>query len=178
MHEAVRQLRPSGRGELEITEALQWLIDTGHKVRSTIISGYWKDTGNVADMLEVNRMMLESTGALQLGTVDDTTELIGRVVVERGARISRSRIVGPAVIGAGTRVDGSYVGPFTSIAEDCTIVDSEIEYSIVLRGASVSGVRRIEASLIGHDVEVTPAPHAPRAHRLILGDHSKVQISS
>ena len=178
VHEAVRRLSPSGRGELEITEALQWLIDTGHKVRSTIISGYWKDTGNVADMLEVNRMMLESAGALQLGTVDDTTELIGRVVVERGARISRSRVVGPAVIGAGTRVDGSYVGPFTSIAEDCIIVDSEIEYSIVLRGASVSGVRRIEASLIGHDVEVTPAPNAPRAHRLILGDHSKVQISS
>jgi glucose-1-phosphate thymidylyltransferase len=178
VHEAVRQLSPSDRGELEITEALQWLIDTGRKVRSTIISGYWKDTGNVADMLEVNRMMLESTEALQLGTVDDTTELIGRVVVERGAWISRSRVVGPAVIGAGTRVDGSYVGPFTSIAEDCTIVDSEIEYSIVLRGASVSGVRRIEASLIGHDVEVTPAPNAPRAHRLVLGDHSKVQISS
>src|SRR6185437_14911255 len=113
VHEAVRQLSPSDRGELEITEALQWLIDTGRKVRSTIISGYWKDTGNVADMLEVNRMMLESTEALQLGTVDDTTELIGRVVVERGAWISRSRIVGPAVIGAGTRVDGSYVGPFT-----------------------------------------------------------------
>ena len=178
VHEAVRRLSPSGRGELEITEALQWLIDAGRKVTSTTISGYWKDTGNVADMLEVNRMMLESTEALQLGTVDDTTELIGRVVVERGARISRSRVVGPAVIGAGTRVDGSYVGPFTSIAEDCIIVDSEIEYSIVLRGASVSGVGRIEASLIGHDVEVTPAPNAPRAHRLILGDHSKVQISS
>ena len=178
VHEAVRQLRPSGRGELEITEALQWLVDTGHKVRSTIISGYWKDTGNVADMLEVNRMVLESAEALQHGTVDDATELIGRVVIERGAQVSRSRIVGPAVIGAGTRMDGSYVGPFTSIAEGCTIVDSEIEYSIVLRGASVSGVRRIEASLIGHDVEVTPAPNVPRAHRLVLGDHSKVQISS
>jgi glucose-1-phosphate thymidylyltransferase len=178
VHEAVRQLSPSDRGELEITEALQWLLDTGHKVRSTIISGYWKDTGNVADMLEVNRMVLESAEALQHGTVDDATELIGRVVIERGASVSRSRIVGPAVIGAGARIDGSYVGPFTSIAEGCTIVDSEIEYSIVLRGASISGVRRIEASLIGHDVEVTPAPNVPRAHRLILGDHSKVQISS
>ncbi len=178
VHEAVRQLSPSVRGELEITEALQWLLDAGRKVRSTIISGYWKDTGNVADMLEVNRMVLESAEALQHGTVDDATELIGRVVIERDARVSRSRIVGPAVIGAGTRVDGSYVGPFTSIAEGCIIVDSEIEYSIVLRGASVSGVRRIEASLIGHDVEVTPAPNVPRAHRLVLGDHSKVQISS
>ena len=178
VHEAVRHLEPSGRGELEITEALQWLLDSGHKLRSTIISGYWKDTGNVTDMLEVNRMVLESAEAVQHGTVDDATELIGRVVIERGAQVSRSRIVGPVIIGAGTRVDGSYVGPFTSIAEDCAIVDSEIEYSIVLRGASVSGVRRIEASLIGHDVEVTPAPKVPRAHRLILGDHSKVQISS
>ena len=178
VHEAVLQLRPSGRGELEITEALQWLIDNGRKVRSTIISGYWKDTGNVADMLEVNRMVLESMEARQLGLVDAATELIGRVVIESGAEVSRSRIVGPAVIGAGTRVDSSYIGPFTSVAEDCAIVDSEIEYSIVLRGASVRGVRRIEASLIGRDVEVTPAPRVPRAHRLVLGDHSRVQISS
>jgi glucose-1-phosphate thymidylyltransferase len=178
VHEAVRHLAPSGRGELEITEALQWLIDSGHKVRSTTISGYWKDTGNVADMLEVNRMVLESVEALQQGDVDDASELIGRVVIECGARVSRSRIVGPVIIGAGTRVDRSYVGPFTSVAQDCAIVDSEIEYSIVLRGASVRGVRRIEASLIGHDVEVTPAPRVPKAHRLVLGDHSKVQISS
>jgi glucose-1-phosphate thymidylyltransferase len=178
VHEAVRQLVPSGRGELEITEALQWLIDNGHKVRSTTISGYWKDTGNVADMLEVNRMVLEGVEARQEGVVDDASELIGRVVIESGARVSRSRIVGPAIIGAGTTVDRSYIGPFTSVAQGCAIVDSEIEYSILLRGASIRGVRRIEASLIGHDVEVTPAPRVPRAHRLILGDHSKVQISS
>jgi glucose-1-phosphate thymidylyltransferase len=178
VHEAVQQLTPSARGELEITEALQWLIDNGRKVRSTTVSEYWKDTGNVADMLEVNRMVLESVEALQQGDADDASELIGRVVIERGARVSRSRIVGPVIIGAGTRVDRSYVGPFTSVAQDCVIVDSEIEYSIVLRGASVRGVRRIEASLIGHDVEVTPAPRVPKAHRLVLGDHSKVQISS
>ena len=178
VHQAVRHLAPSGRGELEITEALQWLIDNGHKVRSTTISGYWKDTGNVADMLEVNRMVLEDVDALRQGVVDDASELIGRVVVEGGARVSRSRIVGPAIIGAGTRVDRSYIGPFTSVAQNCAIVDSEIEYSIVLRGASIRGVKRIEASLIGHDVEVTPAPRVPRAHRLVLGDHSKVQISS
>jgi glucose-1-phosphate thymidylyltransferase len=178
VHEAVQHLAPSGRGELEITEALQWLIDDGRKVRSTIISGYWKDTGNVADMLEVNRMVLESAAALQQGTVDAATELIGRVTVGSGARISRSRIVGPVVIGSGTTVDNSYIGPFTSVAQDCAIADSEIEYSIVLRGASVRGVGRIEASLIGHDVQVTPAPRVPRAHRLVLGDHSKVQISS
>ncbi len=178
VHEAVRRLAPSGRGELEITEALQWLIENGRKVRSTIISGYWKDTGNVADMLEVNRMVLESVTASQQGLVDDASELIGRVAIGSGARVSRSRIVGPAIIGAGTTVDRSYVGPFTSVAENCAIADSEIEYSILLRGASVRGVGRIEASLIGHEVQVTPAPRVPKAHRLVLGDHSRVQISS
>jgi glucose-1-phosphate thymidylyltransferase len=177
VHEAVSQLAPSWRGELEITEAIQWLIDQGRKVRSTTITGYWKDTGNVADMLEVNRMVLETTEPQVHGTVE-ASELIGRVVVEAGAQVSGSRIVGPAIIGTGTRVSGSYVGPFTSVAQDCTITDSEIEYSIVLRGALIQGVRRIEASLIGHDVEVTPSPNIPRAHRLILGDHSKVQICS
>jgi glucose-1-phosphate thymidylyltransferase len=178
VHEAVRQLKPSWRGELEITEAIQWLIDAGNPVNSTVISGYWKDTGNVADMLEVNRLVLESVEPAQRGTVDDASELIGRVVIEDGAQVAGSRIVGPVVIGARAKVIDSYVGPFTSVAEGCAIVDSEIEYSIVLRGASIHGVRRIEASLIGHEVEVTPAPKVPRAHRLILGDHSKVQISS
>jgi glucose-1-phosphate thymidylyltransferase len=178
IHEAVRHLKPSWRGELEITEAIQWLIDGGWKVRSTTITGYWKDTGNVADMLEVNRLVLEGIEPRTLGVVDDASELIGRVVVEPGAEVRESRIVGPVIIGARTRVSGSYLGPFTSVAEDCVIADSEIEYSIVLRGASIQGVRRIEASLIGHNVEVTPSPMVPRAHRLILGDHSKVQISS
>lgn len=178
VHEAVRQLRPSPRGELEITEAIQWLIDTGHKVNSTVITGYWKDTGNVSDMLEVNRMVLESVQPVQHGAVDEASELIGRVVIEHDAKVSGSRIVGPVIIGAGTQVTASYIGPFTSVAEDCAIVDSEIEYSIVLRGASIRGVRRIEASLIGHNVEVTPAVGVPRAHRLVLGDYSKVQISS
>jgi glucose-1-phosphate thymidylyltransferase len=178
VHDAVQRLVPSGRGELEITEAIQWLIDDGRKVASTIISGYWKDTGSVADMLEVNRLVLEGMETRQRGVVDSATELIGRVVIETGATVSRSRVVGPAIIGSGTRVEGSYVGPFTSVAQDCAVIDSEIEYSIMLRGASVRGVRRIEASLIGHEVEVTPAPQMPRAHRLVLGDHSKVQISS
>jgi glucose-1-phosphate thymidylyltransferase len=178
IHEAAAHLEPSWRGELEITEAIQWLIDNGRKVRSTTITGYWKDTGNVADMLEVNRMVLESVEPSCRGAVDDATELIGRVVIESGAEVRSSRIVGPVIIGAGTRISGSYVGPFTSVGPDCAIVDSEIEYSILLRGASIQGVRRIEASLIGHAVEVTPAPKVPKAHRLVLGDHSKVQISS
>ena len=178
VHDAVHQLKPSGRGELEITEAIQWLIENGRRVRSTKITGYWKDTGNVTDMLEVNRMVLESLEPQIGGAVDSATELIGRVRIEAGATVTESRIVGPVIIGSGTQISGSYVGPFTSVAQDCIIADSEIEYSIVLGGASIQGVRRIEASLIGHHVEVTPSPRVPRAHRLVLGDHSKVQISS
>jgi glucose-1-phosphate thymidylyltransferase len=177
IHEAVAGLKPSWRGELEITDAIQWLIDAGRTVQSTVISGYWKDTGHVADMLEVNRLVLESMERRVDGDVSDS-ELIGRVIVEEGASVRGSRIVGPAIIGSGTVVSDSYIGPFTSVGKECRVSGSEIEYSIVLTRSSIVGVRRIEASLIGHDVEVTPAPHAPRAHRLVLGDHSKVQISS
>ncbi|MGH3170034.1 MAG: glucose-1-phosphate thymidylyltransferase, partial [Trebonia sp.] len=144
----------------------------------TTVTGYWKDTGNVTDMLEVNRQVLEVVESRQDGIVGPGCEIIGRVVIEAGADVSGSRIVGPAIIGAGSKVSGAYIGPFTAIGPDCAIEDCEIQYSIVLRGASIRGVRRVEASLIGHDTEVTPAPKVPHAHRLILGDHSKVQISS
>ncbi len=178
VHDAVRSIEPSARGELEITHAIQWLIENGKNVRSTTITGYWKDTGNVTDMLEVNRSVLEVLEPSQAGNVDSESEVIGRVRIEEGARVRRSRIVGPAVIGAGATLTDSYVGPFTSIAAGCSVDDSEIEYSILLTGASVRGVRRIEASLIGRQVDVTPAPRVPAAHRLVLGDHSKVQICS
>ncbi|KDN75743.1 glucose-1-phosphate thymidylyltransferase [Streptomyces olindensis] len=178
IHDAVRAIEPSWRGELEITHAIQHLIDSRADVRSTVIKGYWKDTGNVGDMLEVNRTVLEGMERRIDGDVDDASQTIGRVVVEEGARIVNSRIVGPAVIGSGTLVSNSYVGPFTSVAEHCRITDSELEFSIVLRDSSIRGVGRIESSLIGRHVEVTPAPSVPSAHRLVLGDHSKVQITS
>ena len=178
VHEAVAALTPSWRGELEITEAIQWLLDNGRMVNSPTITGYWKDTGNVTDMLEVNRLVLEGLEARLDGHVEAGCEIIGRVVVEAGAHVAASRIVGPAIIGADSKITGAYVGPYTAIGEGCSIDDCEIEYSIVLSRASIRGVRRIEASLIGHDAEVTPAPRVPRAHRLVLGDHSKVQISS
>ena len=178
IHEAVHHLKPSWRGELEITEAIGWLIDHGKTVRSTTITGYWKDTGNVTDMLEVNRLVLETVESRQDGTTGPGCEIIGRVVIEAGAHVSGSRIVGPAIIGAGTKISGSYIGPFTAVGQDCVIEDSEIEYSILLRGASIQGVRRVQASLIGHEAEVRRAPRVPKVHRLVLGDHSMVQISS
>ncbi|WP_448316950.1 glucose-1-phosphate thymidylyltransferase [Streptomyces sp. CO7] len=178
IHQAVRSIEPSRRGELEITHAIQRLIDDRAAVRSTVIQGYWKDTGNVVDMLEVNRMVLESLEPRNDGEVDEESETVGRVVIEEGARVTRSRIVGPAVIGAGTLVDDSYVGPFTSVGENCTVSGSELEFSIVLRDATIEGVGRIESSLIGRHAEVTTqsAPGVPSAHRLVLGDHSKVRI--
>jgi glucose-1-phosphate thymidylyltransferase len=177
IHEAVRSISPSRRGELEITDAISWLIRHQYNVDSQRISGYWKDTGNVTDMLEVNRWVLETVSSAVDGKVSDS-EIIGRVVISPGATVVGSRIVGPVVIGSETEVVNSYVGPFTSIDQGCVVKDSEIEYSIVLANCSISGVRRIEASLIGRNVELTPAPAVPKAHRMVLGDYSKVQISS
>jgi glucose-1-phosphate thymidylyltransferase len=178
VHEAVAAIEPSARGELEITHAIQWLIDEKRDVRPTTISGYWKDTGNVTDMLEVNRSVLESIEPYTGGTVDADSELIGRVRLEPGAQVRGSRIVGPAIIGADTVISDSYVGPYTSIADNCRIEDSEIEFSIVLCDSHLDGVRRVRGSLIGRNVTVTPAVRIPASNRLILGDHSKVQISS
>ncbi|TPQ23950.1 glucose-1-phosphate thymidylyltransferase [Streptomyces sporangiiformans] len=178
VHEAVRTIRPSRRGELEITDALQWMIERRSDVRSTIITGYWKDTGSVADMLEVNRTLLDRLETRVDGFVDPESEIIGRVRIEAGAEIRRSRIVGPAVIGAGSAVTGSYVGPWTSVAENCQITDSEIEFSIVLGDSSFQGIRRVEASLVGRNVQVTLAPRLPATHSFVIGDHGRLQISS
>ncbi|MDI5963011.1 glucose-1-phosphate thymidylyltransferase [Streptomyces sp. SL13] len=178
VHEAVRAIAPSRRGELEITDAIQWMVDTRLDVRSTVITGYWKDTGNVTDMLEVNRTLLERMERCIEGSVDASSEIIGRVRVEAGAEVHRSRVVGPVVIGAGSVVTDSYIGPSTSVAENCSITNSEIEFSIILSDSSFDGIRRVEASLIGRNVQVTLAPRLPATHRLIIGDHGRVQISS
>jgi glucose-1-phosphate thymidylyltransferase len=177
VHDAVAAIRPSRRGELEITDAIQWLIDHGRDVRSLEISGYWKDTGNVDDLLEVNRTILESVTAAVEGEIDEASEVVGAVRIAPGARVRRSRIVGPAVIGPGTEITDSYVGPFTSVAEDCLIGDSELEYSVVLAGARIEGTRRVQASLIGRAVRVSPTAGVSRTHRLVLGDHSVVELT-
>jgi glucose-1-phosphate thymidylyltransferase len=176
IHEAVRAVAPSARGELEITDALQWLIDRGHVVRPTLVKGYWKDTGTAADLLAVNRTVLDGLTPEVRGTVDAASVISGRVRVEPGARVVRSRVVGPAVIGAGTEVVDSCVGPYTALAEGCRIVRSGVADSIVLSRAEIAGVGRIEASLVGRDASVHSTDHVSTAHRLVLGDHSSVQI--
>ncbi|WP_017575219.1 glucose-1-phosphate thymidylyltransferase [Nocardiopsis kunsanensis] len=179
VHEAIASLSPSGRGELEITDALQRLIDAGLPVSSALVEGYWKDTGEVEDMLEANRLVLEGVSACNEGTVDAESDLVGRVVVGEGARIVRSRVVGPTVIGPGAVVSDSCVGPFSSIAGGCVITRSEIERSIVLADASITGVSCIEESLIGCAVQIIAlAQSVSRAHRFVLADHSRIQVSS
>ncbi|WP_322760813.1 glucose-1-phosphate thymidylyltransferase [Frankia sp. Cr2] len=178
VHDAVRAIKPSGRGELEITEAIQWLVDRGHEVAPHLVEGYWKDTGRLDDMLETNRHLLESLESDVRGAVDEHSTIVGRVVIEEGASLVRSTVRGPAIIGRGTTLVDSYVGPFTSIYYSCTIENTEIEYSIVLERATIRDIGRIEDSLIGRDVEVVPSDARPRAHRLMLGDHSRVSVAT
>jgi glucose-1-phosphate thymidylyltransferase len=176
VHEAVRAIKPSERGELEITDAIAWLIATGRDVRSHMVTGYWKDTGRLQDLLECNRRVLEGLEPDVRGTVDDESELHGRVVVEEGANVIRSTVRGPAIIGRDTTVVDSYVGPFTSIYHDCRITGTELEHSIILADCTITGVGRIEDSLLGKSVTVEVSARAPRAHRLMLGDHSVVRL--
>jgi glucose-1-phosphate thymidylyltransferase len=176
VHDAVRAIKPSGRGELEITDAIQWLVDNDREVRPHLVTGYWKDTGRLEDMLECNRKVLESLEPAIRGTVDASSRIVGRVVVEEGAEIVNSTVRGPAIIGRGTRIVDTYVGPFTSIYHSCVIEGTEIEHSIVLEQSVISGIQRIEDSLIGKEVQVSRSHTLPRALRLMLGDHSQVAI--
>jgi glucose-1-phosphate thymidylyltransferase len=177
VHDAVRAIGPSGRGELEITDAIQWLVDHGHRVRHQVLTGWWLDTGKKDPLLESNRRILETLDPRIDGSVDPESQVEGRVVIERGASIVRSRIRGPVIIGSGARIVDSYVGPFTSIAADAQIVRSEIEHSVVLEGSHVESVPRIMDSLIGRSAEITRTGDTPRAIRLLVGDHSRVDVA-
>ncbi len=177
VHEAVAAIRPSGRGELEITDAIQWLVDKGLRVRSEILDGWWIDTGKLTPLLEANRLLLESIERRIDGEVDDLSELDGRVVVETGAKVVRSRIRGPVVIGAETTVTDSFVGPFSAIGNRCVVEHSEIEHSVLLDYSSVIDAGRLEDSLLGQQVEVTRSQRRPRATRLMVGDHAQIDFA-
>jgi glucose-1-phosphate thymidylyltransferase len=175
--DAARALQPSWRGELEITEAIQSLIEDGHTVRSEVVSGWWKDTGQLADMLEANRLVLEEVETRLDGEVDAASRVEGRVVLEAGSHVTGSVIRGPAVIGAGARIEDAYVGPYTSIGENVRIVRSEIEHSIVLSGSVVEDLgTRMEASLLGREVKLTRSDGMPKTLRMLVGDKSEIKI--
>ena len=175
--EAVSAIRPSPRNELEITDAIQWLIDHGKSVHPHVVSGWWKDTGKVEDMLEANRIILDTFTPRGLETVDNGSRVEGKVVIEPGARIYASTVRGPAIIGAGSEIRGAFVGPYTSIGPGCRIERCEIENSIVLEGSSLEEIRgRIADSLIGKNVRIHPGAERPRVHRFLVSDNSEIGI--
>jgi glucose-1-phosphate thymidylyltransferase len=176
IHDAARAIRPSARGELEITDAIQHLVDNGSRVEPHIVRGWWKDTGRLEDMLEANRLILDTiTGRIDGELVDSRCD--GRVVVEAGARLERCTVRGPAVIGAGARLVDCYVGPYTAIGAGCTIERAEVEHSILLEGCRVSGLDgRMESSLLGRNVTIGRRDTQPRAFRFLVGDNSEIGI--
>jgi glucose-1-phosphate thymidylyltransferase len=173
---AARAIKPSWRGELEITDAIQTLVDSGRRVDPHIVHGWWKDTGRVQDMLEANRLILdELEGRIAGELVESRVE--GRVAVERGTRLERATVRGPAIVGAGSRITDAYIGPYTAIGEGVEIVNAELEHSIVLSGSTVRDLEsRIEASLIGKNVSIGRGPAFPRAYRFVVGDNAEIQI--
>jgi glucose-1-phosphate thymidylyltransferase len=174
--DAARGIEPSFRDELEITDAIQWLIDGGKRVESRLVRGWWKDTGHLEDMLEANRLVLEDIERRIDGELVDS-RVEGRVVVEEGARLERSLVRGPAVIGAGSRITDSYIGPNTSIAPDVSVSGSEVEHSILLSGSTVSDLgARMEASLLGRNATLARGDGLPKTLRLIVGDNSEIAI--
>jgi len=176
VHQAVAEIEPSPRGELEITDAIQWLIDHGRKVRTHVLEGWWIDTGKLTPLLEANRVILETIEARTDGEVDDSSDIEGRVVIEAGAVVKNSTVRGPSIIGPGTRIVNSWVGPFTAIAHDCEVIDSEIEHSVVLEGSRISGVARVADSLVGRQVDISRGTRRGKAVRVMLGDHSTLEL--
>jgi len=173
--EAAATLRPSWRNEYEITEAIQWLIDEGRTVRAEMVTGYWKDTGRPEDLLEANRMMLSVLEPRVDGEVDAASRLEGLVVVEAGAKVVRSTIVGPAIIGTGSLVEDSSVGPNVALSGSCVIASSAVEDSIVMEGSRVQGVRTVVGSILGRNAEVRHSG-AEGVTRLVVGDQSRVEV--
>jgi len=175
--EAVNSIQPSARGELEISDAHQYLLDHGYKVGYSEITGWWKDTGKPIDLLEANRLVLEHLSPQIDGFVDDRSTIAGNVTIQEGAKIIDSNIRGPAIIGKNTIIENCYIGPFTSIHNDCLIKNSEVEFSIVLGQCQIIDVGiRIESSLLGTDVQIVKANGKPVTHKFMIGDQSRIEL--
>ena len=176
--EAIDNIKASARGELEITDTIQWLLDNGSKVRADVVDGEWIDTGKHDDLLAANRIVLEMLrDDRHGGTVDDASKLHGRVVLQPGCTIVNSVISGPVIIGERTRIENSYIGPFTSIDHDCEVVESEISGSMVLENTTIKHLgHRVEQSLIGRNVELAGDDRKPRGYQLVLGDFSRIRV--
>jgi len=170
--DVIEDLKPSWRGELEITDAIQGLIDRGREVDYRIIEGWWKDTGTPKDILEANSFLLDKYAERRIeGEVRDSS-VDGRVIIEKGALVESSTVRGPAYIGKGTKIINSYIGPFTSIGDDCEVRNSEIEYSVVLDNVKVEGVSMMD-SLVGNNSSVLKGK---RWVKLVIGENSRVEL--
>jgi glucose-1-phosphate thymidylyltransferase len=174
--DAARAIEPSARGELEITDAIQQLIDSGQRVDPHIVRGWWKDTGQVQDMLEANRLILDDIEERVEGELIDS-RVEGRVAIEPGARLERTTVRGPAIIGRDAVLTDAYIGPYTAIGSGVVVTNAEIEHAIVLEGSSIRDLGgRIEASLIGKNVAIARSPDLPRAYRFVIGDNAEIAI--
>ncbi|HVM12001.1 MAG TPA: glucose-1-phosphate thymidylyltransferase [Actinomycetota bacterium] len=173
---AASAIEPSHRGELEITDAIQYLIDHGYRVRAEMITGWWKDTGKMEDLIEANRIMLERREGSVRGSVDEESHLVGDVIVEEGATVRESVIRGPAIIGSGAVVERSIIGPYVAVHDDTRIEDSEIENSILLSGSLISEVRKMSDSLVGKNVRIRKDDERPSVYRFMLGDNSEIRV--
>ena len=175
--EAVDAIRPSARGELEITDAIQYLIDTKKHVKSYIITGWWKDTGRLEDMLEANRIVLSGLEGRIDGEVDDESRIEGEVVIGKGSRVVASTLRGPLIVGENCLIQDAFVGPFTSVHDGCRILGSEVEHSILLEGAKVVELQhRMESSLLGREVEISRGKSRPATYRFLVGDLGKIEV--
>jgi glucose-1-phosphate thymidylyltransferase len=176
IHDAARAIEPSARGELEITDAIQHLVDSGMRVEPHVVEGWWKDTGRLEDMLEANRLVLDTIAPRMDGELVHS-KVEGRVIVEAGARLERANVRGPAIIGAGARLTDAYIGPYTAVGAGCVVENAEVEHSILLEGSSVRGLAgRMESSLLGRNVAIARDDRQPRAYRFLVGDNSEISI--
>jgi len=173
---ACREIKPSQRGELEITDAIQWLIDRGYVVRYHIIEGWWKDTGMAEDLLEANRLILEEIKEEIQGEVDDLTKIMGRVKIGEGSEIKNSVLRGPLIIGENCSIEDSYIGPFTSIGADVKVKETEIEHSIILDGCDIHLKGRIEDTILGKGVVVKKTRKLPLSYKFVVGDHGTLEV--
>lgn len=179
--EAVNNIKPSRRGELEISDAHQYLIEKGYKVGYSEITGWWKDTGKPEDLLEANRLVLEQIinqkESIIKGEVDPHSEINGKVIIEKEAKISRSCIFGPAVIGENTLIEDSYIGPFSSIYYDCKVINSELQHCIIMEKSKIVNIEtRIENSILGRGVEIEKGEFRPKTQCFIVGDQSSIKL--
>lgn len=175
--ESAKAIAPSGRGELEITDAIQHMVDRGLRVDPHVVTGWWKDTGQLADMLEANRLILDVMEPGIRGEVDAGSSIEGRVVLEEGARLVRSAVRGPAIIGAGALIEDAYIGPYSAISAGCVVSRAEVEHSILLEGSEIRDLdARVESSLIGRDVRIVRSDAKPKAYRFLVGDSSSIGL--